>query len=146
MEKIIITGSRAFFSKYNDFKPKDKDVVYIIENDSKVCKYYYRHYTDLCIVNFINFDKETLINIVMSSKVVPMTLCNLLIPEFVEHFNITIDDLKQLKKIRDSLDYKHFYLRIIYDAYLENGKFELTQEQRDRAYASYKSWRPDFYN
>lgn len=145
MKKVIITGSRAFFSKYNDFKPKDKDIVHIIENDSKICKYYYRHYTDLCIISIYNFNKEKLIKIFTSSKVIPMALCNLLIPEFAEYFNITIDDLKLLKNIRNNLDAKHFYLGIIYDSYLENGKFELTDAQLDKAYTSYKLWRPNIY-
>lgn len=144
--KKILTGSRAFFSIYNDFNPKDKDIIYIIEDDSNKQTYSYTHNIGVCKITITNLTKEQLLKIYNKGQVIPMAICNFLVPEFVEHFGITIDDLKLLKKLRDTLDYKHLYLRIIYDAYLENGKFELTQEQRDRAYKSYKAWRPDFYN
>lgn len=130
---------------YNDFKSKDKDIIYIIDDDSNKHTYSYTHNIGVCKITITNLTKEHLLKIYNKGQVIPMSICNFLVPEFVEHFGITIDDLKQLKKLRDTIDYKHLYLRIIYDSYLENGKFELTQEQRDRAYASYKSWRPDFY-
>ena len=145
MKKILI-GSNVFFSRYNDFISKDKDYAYIINDSNYGHTYSYKHYIGVCVIKFVNLDKERLMRIFTTKKVLPMSLCQFLVPEFAEYFGITIDDLKKLKKLRDTLDYKHLYLRIIYDAYLENGKFELTQEQRDRAYASYKSWRPDFYD
>lgn len=144
MKKILI-GSRAFFSGYEDFISKDKDYAYIINDNDYGHTYSYKHYIGVCVIKFVNLDKEKLMRIFTTKRVLPMSLCHFLVPEFVEHFGITIDDLKRLKKLRDTLDYTHFYLRIIYDAYLENRKFELTQEQRDRAYASYKAWRPNIY-
>lgn len=143
--KTIITGSRAFFSMYNDFNPKDKDIIYIIEDDSTKHSYSYTHVIGVCKIILTNLTKEQLFKIYDKKQVASMSICNFLVPEFVEYFGITIEDLKHFKTYIDTLDNKHLYLRIIYKAYLENGKFELTQEQRDRAYSSYKSWRPDFY-
>ena len=39
------------------------------------------------------------------------------------------------------LDPKHQYEKVIFDAYLENKKFELTPEQRLQAYEIYKKSR-----
>lgn len=39
----------------------------------------------------------------------------------------------------------HKYLGIIYDSYIENGKFCLTKEQRQKAYEEYKVARQGDY-
>jgi hypothetical protein len=64
-----------------------------------------------------------------------------LIPEFCKEIGFTIKDLPKLKPLIDKLDEKHKYEEIIYNAYLENGDFILTPDQRDLAYASYKETR-----
>ena len=67
-----------------------------------------------------------------------MCICFFLTPEVAKEINLTIEDLPRLAPILKKLDSKHKYLEIIYNAYLENGSFTLTQEQRDEAYKSYR--------
>jgi hypothetical protein len=64
-----------------------------------------------------------------------------LVPEFCEEIGFTVEQLPLLKPLIDRLDSKHLYEQVIYNAYLENGDFTLTQEQRDNAYKSYKMTR-----
>jgi hypothetical protein len=68
-----------------------------------------------------------------------------LVPEILHYFNFTIDDLKQLQPLIDNLDKSHLYEKIIYDGYIENNDFYLTDIQLDNAYKSYKDARPHIY-
>lgn len=61
-----------------------------------------------------------------------------LVPEYVEYIGLTIDDLKQLKHLTEWLDDRHTYEKVIYDSYIENNGFFLTEEQRNRAYEEYQ--------
>ena len=70
-----------------------------------------------------------------------MSVIKFLTPEFNEAIGFTIKDLPKVKPLIDKLDEKHLYAKIIYEAYLENGSFTLTQEQRDKAYEEYKRLR-----
>lgn len=70
-------------------------------------------------------------------------LCSFFNPNFCREINFTIEDLKELKFMADEMDPKHAYLSMIYNYYIENNKMELTQEQRDTAYAEYKRERSD---
>ena len=64
-----------------------------------------------------------------------------LIPEFCVEIGFTIKDLPKLKPLIDTLDEAHLYEQVIYESYLKNGDFYLTQEQRDLAYTKYKEAR-----
>ncbi len=70
-----------------------------------------------------------------------MQLGKFLVPEFNSEIGFTIEHLKQLEPLVEKLDDKHKYEKIIYDAYIENNKFELTKAQRDEAYLEYKKAR-----
>lgn len=72
-----------------------------------------------------------------------MQLGKFLVPEFVNEIGMTIEDLKQLEPLAKALDTKHQYEKIIYDAYIENNKFELTEEQLNAAYSEYKKEREE---
>ena len=74
-------------------------------------------------------------------KKAKMAVGKLLVPELVKYMNITIDDLKKFKFAIDEIPEKHSYEKIIYDAYIKNNDFILTQEQRDKAYQEYKKYR-----
>ncbi len=132
-------GSRYFFSKYVDFTSHDVDTIELVNT---------REFRDKRVIRGQGKDifqlrrkpKEELIKDALNSKL-PMVVGKFLIKEFNEDIGFTIEDLKLLKPLIDAIDEKHNYEKIIYDAYLENGKFELTQEQRDAAYAEYKKYR-----
>ena len=72
----------------------------------------------------------------LNSKL-PMEIGKFLVPEIAEFLGFTIEHLKQLAPVVDRLDEKHKYERVIYNAYLENGAFYLTNEQRNEAYEEY---------
>jgi hypothetical protein len=55
-----------------------------------------------------------------------MVIGKFLIPEFNELINFTIDDLPRLEPLLNRLDDKHKYEKIIYDSYIENNAFVLT--------------------
>ena len=64
-----------------------------------------------------------------------------IIPSFANYIGLTIDDLKSLSEMINVLDEKHLYQKVIYDAYIANNDFTLSDEQRQAAYASYKEAR-----
>jgi hypothetical protein len=45
--------------------------------------------------------------------------------------------LERLRPLAEKLDDKHLYEKVIYDAYIENGCWGLTDEQRAEAYRIY---------
>lgn len=69
---------------------------------------------------------------------IPMTINALLVPEVCKYKSITLDDLKEFEFAFKKMDERHKYLEVIYQSYIENGSFILTQEQRDEAYRIYK--------
>ena len=54
---------------------------------------------------------------------------------------LLIEDLKLFEDSFKRIDDKHKYEKVIYDAYIENGDFVLTEEQRNKAYQLYKEKR-----
>lgn len=140
-------GSSYFFKGYEDYHQKDNDELCIMDSFPGFIKntnvlnmkkdgndvFFYR-----------DMEKEEFLEETLESGV-PMKVGKFLIPEFSEHLGVTIEDLKILESLFDSLDEKHSYEKIIYNAYLENGGFWLTKEQLDIAYSDYKKKRPDRY-
>lgn len=136
----MIVGSNYFFSGIKGFKPKDIDV--LILEESNEYKYLYQHHCPgKCIfkVNSSN-TKDDLIEFHKKLND-PITIGKFLIPEFNNYFGITIEDIKELKFIFDKLDKKHLYQKKIYDYYIENGSFTLTDNQLNECYNLYKLYR-----
>lgn len=139
MSKFLI-GSQYFFSCYEDFKGKDIDEVEIIETkDFK----YVRQLTGQgkCLFQLKKYSsKEEYINYALQSNL-GMVVGKFLVPEFCEAIGFGVEDLPRLRGLIEILDDKHKYEEIIYDAYIKNGSFTLTEKQRDEAYNSYKESR-----
>lgn len=139
MDKILM-GSRYFFSCYDDFKSKDIDEIQIIETDE------FKQVRQItgqgrCLFQMKKHDsKDDYIEWALKSNI-GMVIGKFLVPEFCAEIGFTIDDLPRLAPLLDRLDDRHLYEKTIYDSYLENGSFTLTDEQRDRAYKSYKESR-----
>lgn len=138
MDNEILIGSRAFFSGIKGFRPSDTDMLYLEDNPkdynyvkqiriSGNCEYYWK-----------NMPKENFISYALS-KGPAMQLGKFLVPAFVEVIGFTIEDLKKLQPLADNLDDKHKYEKVIYDSYIENGEFKLTDEQLQKAYLEYKN-------
>lgn len=140
--KRITTGSRAFFSGIEGFSPKDNDIVVLVEPD-KVSFQWMRQTsngsTDL--FEIVRRPKAELIQHAIE-KAKPMAIARFLTPAFAEEIGLEPADLPLLQPMRDRLDKKHGYLGIIFDAYMANKAFTLTDEQRQEAFDNYKSMRP----
>lgn len=134
-------GSNVFFKDYDDYVIKDYDMLCIMDNwllkttnvlNSKKDKNDIFYFKDMTLEEFI---EDTL------TCKTPLRVGKFLIPEFVEYIHMTIKDLQKLEKRFDELDDKHKYEKVIYDSYIKNNSFTLTDEQRQRAYAEYKKYR-----
>lgn len=139
MSKILI-GSQYFFSCYKDFESKDIDELEIIETENFK---YSRQLTGRgkCLFQLRKQNnKEEYIKYALSSKV-PMVVGKFLVPEFCKEIGFTIEELPRMQPLIDALDDKHKYEKIIYDSYIENGSFSLSDQQREKAYESYRKSR-----
>lgn len=136
---MILMGSNYFFNQYDDFKIKDIDKIELVETtefkDKRIIRGQGKDYFYLR-----KKPKEQLIKDALNSESA-LVIGKFLIPEFNEQIGFGIEDLPKLQPLINKLDIKHKYEKIIYEAYLENHSFTLTQTQRDAAYASYKEAR-----
>lgn len=137
-------GSSIFFDSYSDYTQKDIDILAI---------------TDLplfgkSMMNMKLKDKDIFFmcieeNSVMLDKTlesgVNMRAGKFLSPEFAEYIGLTIEELKKLKPMFDDIDEKHMYEKVIFDSYIKNNGFFLTNDQRLMAYEEYKRQRPERY-
>lgn len=142
---IIKIGSAPFFENYLDYVEHDTDyMLFVDEVGSKVIKihitedgrredyFYYKK----------GITKEELIARELEDcKKKPCHAGKFLIPKVVEEFGITLEDLQLFEDSFNNLDDKHTYEKVIYDAYITNNDFVLTDEQRDEAYNDYKNKR-----
>ena len=138
--KKIAIGSSVFFSEYKDYKSKDKDVLAIMDT-------FIPHKNSLNmkikgedVFLYRNMSKQRFIQDAFASGV-PMRAGKFLVPEFAEYIGMEISDLKRLAPLFDQMDETHKYERVIFNAYIDNNSFTLTNEQRDGAYEEYKKTR-----
>lgn len=140
VRKIQI-GSNVFFSDYEDFEPSDNDLLTIMEPFFPNHNSMRMKIKDNDIIMYKNgLTKEDYINDALTSDL-SLVSGKFLVPEFVEYINFTIEDLQQFNDIFLQMDDAHKYEKIIYDAYVENNSFTLTDEQRNAAYEEYKKYR-----
>ncbi len=135
-------GSSVFFSQYKDFIPGDTDELEFEENP-KLYKYFLQfRKTDKtrCFFKWKKMSAEDFVEYSLNSKTA-MEIGKFLVPEVAEYLGFTIEHLKQLEPVVDKLDDRHKYEKIIFQSYLENNAFYLTQSQRDLAYEEYKKYR-----
>ena len=136
---MILMGSRYFFQDYEGYTSHDIDKIEIVDNNEfknvRIIRGQGKDY-----FYFQKRSKEQWILDTLAAEL-PMAVGKFLIPEFNAQIGFTIEDLPRLKPQFDRLDEKHTYEQIIYDAYIANGDFVLTQEQRDAAYEEYKRTR-----
>ena len=139
MDKFLI-GSQYFFSCYPDFSSKDIDRLEIITTDEFQ---YVRQITGKgkCLFQLNkNRTKEEIIKWHINSDV-GMIIGKFLVPEVCAELGFTMSDLLRLRPLLKKLDSKHKYEEIIYESYIQNGSFVLTEAQRRMAYKSYKESR-----
>lgn len=139
MKKILI-GSQYFFSCYPDFQSKDIDEIELVETAefNQIRQITGR---GKCLFQMKKHqNKDDYIAWAIKSNI-GMVIGKFLIPEFNKEIGFEIDDLPKIKPLIDRLDDKHTYEKFIYDAYILNGEFRLTDGQRLAAYNEYKRTR-----
>ena len=130
-------GSSYFFDKIDGFKSKDIDLLCIMDDFGKIKSNVLNLKADgKDIFFFRDMDKEGFIKDTLES-VTPMRFCKFLIPEFCEYIGFTVDDLIVFKDLVEKIDEKHQYTKLIYEYYLENKSFALTDEQLKKVYEEY---------
>ena len=134
-------GSTAFFGEYEDFTPKDEDELHVMScklfgNSNSYC--IKADGTDIIIYSPLS--KDEFIENDLNDKD-PIKVGKYLVKDFCEYIGMEVNDLKRLKPLIDNIDEKHSYEKIIYDAYIENNDFKLTDLQRYKAYEKYKKTR-----
>lgn len=122
-------GSTYFFKDYPSFISKDIDEVEFEENP-KLYKYFMQfRKTDgsRCLFKWKKMSADEFVKYMLNTKT-PMEIGKFLVPEVANYLGFTIEHLKQLQPVIDKLDNKHKYEKIIYDSYIENDDFYMTQE------------------
>jgi hypothetical protein len=137
--KKFTIGSQYFFSCYPDFESKDLDELELVDTTNfqfmrqltgcGKCLFQLRRQSNI----------DDYINYALSD--VAMAVGKFLIPEFCEAIGFKFEDLPRLQPLINCLDPKHKYEQLIFESYLTNGSFSLTEDQRLKAYKSYKEAR-----
>ena len=141
MKKIFRTGSCSFFEGLDGFFPKDVDIL-IFDDSPKGYEYYKQiSYGDKCVFEWNNKGVDFLINYALNHPKPAMQVIKFLSPGVADYIGLGIDKLQLLKPLIDALDSKHEYAKVIYQSYIENGKFELIDKQRLEAFEVYKKSR-----
>lgn len=136
----MLVGSRAFFEGLDGFQSKDTDILELVDNPTGFKYQRQFKFKDKCVFQWRKMEIKEFIKITLLNNT-PMEIGKFLVPEFIKEYNLSIDDLKQLQPLVDKLDDKHKYEKVIYDSYLENNEFRLTEEQLNKAYNIYIKYR-----
>lgn len=136
----MLVGSRAFFEGLNGFKSKDTDILELVDNPTYFKNQRQFKFKDKCIFQWRRMSPEEFIKITLYNST-PMEIGKFLVKEFIEEIGITIDHLKQLDTLVNKLDDLHKYEEVIYNSYIENNGFYLTENQLQKAYKIYLKYR-----
>lgn len=139
-DKYILVGSTAFFKDYSDFKSKDVDYVRLTDNPKGFKVVRQISGSGSCLFEMKRMTAQEYIDYALSHGAA-MQVGKFLVPEFINEIGLTIEQLKQLSPLIDNLEVKHKYESLIYNDYIENNAFILTDEQLLNAYNSYKEAR-----
>lgn len=137
MDRFLV-GSNVFFRGYfEDFVSKDVDTLVLERKPVGYENVRQFHFNNRCVFQWRRMSKDEFINLSLE-RGLGMELGKFLVPEFARELEMDIDDLERLRPLAEKLDEKHLYERVIYDAYIENCCWVLTDEQRTEAYRIYK--------
>lgn len=146
MEKRITIGSRAFFSGMPDFQSKDTDTLILTDTPNGYNHYRQSSMSGQCSIEWALKPKADFLEYATREKAHGLEFGKFLVPEFASELGLTISDLTTLYAyFKDKIDKMHAYQHDIYNAYIENDAFTLTDEQVNKAYEAYKDARPDIY-
>ena len=138
MNNRFLVGSNVFFRGYfEDFVSKDTDTLVLDDEPNGYTNIRQFHFKDRCVFQWRKMDKDEFIDVSLE-RGLGMELGKFLVPEFARELGMEIEDLERLRPLAEKLDEKHLYEKVIFDAYIENNCWELTDEQRTEAYRVYK--------
>ena len=137
-------GSSIFFDSYSDYTQKDIDILAITDLPLFGKPMMNMKLKDKDIFFMCIEDNSVMLDKTLESGI-NMRAGKFLSPEFAEYIGLTIEELKKLKPMFDDIDDKHMYEKVIFDSYIKNTAFFLTNEQRLMAYEEYKRKRPERY-
>ncbi|MEE3384675.1 MAG: hypothetical protein VZR36_06275 [Prevotella sp.] len=81
---------------------------------------------------------DEFIKVTLSSGT-PMQIGKFLVREVAQYLGFNISHLEQLKSVINNIDDKHLYEKVIFDSYIKNGEFSITDEQKQIAYEVYRN-------
>lgn len=136
----MLVGSNVFFKDIEGFTSKDIDILEFVDNPTDFKNVRQFKFPNKCVFQWRKMPIDELIDITVSRNF-PMELGKFLVPEFIKEFKLSIDDLKRLEPIICKLDDKHKYEEVIYNSYIENNAFYLTDKQLKNAYEIYLKYR-----
>ncbi len=136
----MLVGSNVFFKDIEGFTSKDIDILEFVDDPKDFKNVRQFKFPDKCVFQWRKMPIDELIDITLFRNF-PMEIGKFLVPEFIKEFKLSIDDLKRLKPIIAKLDDKHKYEEVIYNSYIDNNDFVLTDEQRQEAYRVYNKYR-----
>jgi hypothetical protein len=136
----MIVGSRAFFESIEGFAPKDTDILELVDNPTGFKDVRQFKFSNKCVFQWRRMSLEEFIDVTLQ-RGFPMEVGKFLVPEFANTIGLTMEHLKILRPLIESLDEAHLYEQIIYESYLSNGSFDLSEEQRTQAYVEYIKYR-----
>lgn len=136
----MLVGSNVFFKDIEGFTSKDTDILEFVDNPTDFKNVRQFKFPDKCVFQWRKMSIDELIDMTLSRDF-PMEIGKFLVPEFIKEFELSIDDLKRLEPIISKLDDKHKYEEVIYNAYIENNAFYLTDKQLKNAYEIYLKYR-----
>lgn len=136
----MIVGSTSFFKSIPGFKSKDIDVLELIDNPIGFTFVRQFKFMSKCVFQWKRMSADEFINITLDRDI-PMEMGKFLVKEFIDETKLTIEQLKRLQPLVEKLDDKHLYEKIIYDSYIINNDFYLTDQQLHLAYKEYIKYR-----
>lgn len=139
--KRFLIGSKAFFSGMEGFEPKDSDFLTLVKTGNGFSHFYQMTDGTCCHYIFIRKSKKEMIDYALNNGPA-MQVGKFLVPAVATELKLTIQNLKKLKPLITKLDIEHIYEEAIYEAYIENNGFFLTDEQRQKAFGLYRAARP----
>ena len=140
MNRKILVGSQYFFKDIEGFNSKDVDYLILDYIPKNYKEKYQISGNGQCLFRWKKMSADNFIKNALETKL-PMEIGKFFVVDFARMVGITINHLKQLEPVLEKLDEKHLYLKVIYNSYIENNDFVLTQEQRLLAYEEYKKAR-----
>ena len=146
--KTFKIGSRAFFENLPDYKEHDCDVLMVLDKwPSEIADTRFSCRATKCDAFFMKqMTKEEYIAETLETEDTKRVFYYM-VPEFAQFVGLTIDDLKLVEPVVRKLENtRHKWYINVYEAYVANNGFFLTDEQREVAYKVFKSTRPRRFN